>query len=157
MTQLGIQVEIANEQSLLEVDEMRLRDVAKTILRDAGVHGGSLSIAIVDDATIHVMNREYLQHDYPTDVLSFLLEEDLKEFEGQVVVSSETAIQNANEYGWRAEEELLLYVIHGTLHLAGYRDKTEADRAAMRQAEVQALRNCGVELPSSKHTARKGA
>jgi ssRNA-specific RNase YbeY (16S rRNA maturation enzyme) len=51
----------------------------------------------------------------------------------------------------------LLYVIHGTLHLAGYRDKTEAERAAIRRAEVQALRGCGVELPSAKQTARKGA
>lgn len=157
MAQSEFQVEIANEQSMLDVDEARLRDAAETILRDVGVRGGSLSIAIVDDATIHVMNREYLQHDYATDVLSFSLEEDLDEFEGQVVVSAETAIQNASEYGWRAEEELLLYVIHGTLHLAGYRDKTEADRAAMRQAEVQALGNCGVEMPSLKQTARKGA
>lgn len=157
MNGLPLQVEIANEQSLLEMDEMRLCDVAKTILRDSGVRSGSLSIAIVDDATIHAMNREYLQHDYPTDVLSFALEEDPNDFEGQVVVSAETAIQNAKDYGWRAEEELLLYVIHGTLHLAGYRDKSETDRAAMRQAEAQALRNCGVEVPPAKQTARKGA
>ena len=157
MNPLPFKVEIANEQCLLDVEETRLCKVAERILLDAGVKGGSLSIAIVDDATIHQMNREFLQHDYPTDVLSFALEEDLNEFEGQVVASAETALHNAADFNWRAEEELLLYVIHGTLHLAGFRDKTDADRAAMRQAEAQALRECGVEPPVSIHPARKGA
>lgn len=135
-----LQIEFANEQTLLAVNELRLGGVAKLILRDAGVRGGTLSIAVVNDPAIHQINRDFLKHDYPTDVLSFALEEDFDAFEGEVLVSAETALSHATDYGWSAEDELLLYVIHGTLHLAGYRDKTENEQAEMRAAEARYLR-----------------
>lgn len=134
------QIDIANEQSLLPVDEARLAEIAERILTDAGVRCGVLSIAVVDDATIQRLNKEFLQHDYPTDVLSFALDEDFDAFEGEVLVSAETARHNAAQFGWPPEKELALYVIHGTLHLAGYRDKTPGDQAAMREAETRYLR-----------------
>lgn len=144
-----IQIDVTNEQSMLSVDEPRLAKIARQILQDAGVRGGTLSIAVVDDNTIHRVNNEFLRHDYPTDVLSFVLEEDRGHFEGEVIVSAETAIRNAAEYIWDPEDELVLYVTHGTLHLAGFRDKTEAEQAAMRDAETRYLRLHGIRPPVS--------
>jgi probable rRNA maturation factor len=140
-----LSIEIADEQSTLRVDCERLKQAAAGVLREAGVEAGALSIAIVDDAAIHVLNRQYLAHDYPTDVLSFLLERDGSRLEGEVVVSAETAARAAAEFGWSPGDELLLYVVHGTLHLVGYDDANDEARATMRAAERRHLAACGIE------------
>ncbi len=143
-------VEIANQQSSLAIDEDRLRSVTLQILTDAGYTEGALSLAVVDDPTIHELNVRHLEHDYPTDVLSFGLTDEPPRLEGEVIVSSETAITNAEEYDWPADHELLLYVIHGVLHLVGHRDKADDDVAAMRDAEARYLRAAGVEPPATE-------
>ena len=145
-------VEIANQQATLTVDESRLRRVAQSILSDAGYTEGTLSLAVVDDSTIHELNVRHLQHDYPTDVLSFALEDEPPRLEAEVIVSADTACTNAAEYGWAAEDELLLYVVHGTLHLAGHRDKADEDTMAMRAAEIRYLRLVGVDPPNAEAT-----
>ncbi len=132
-------IELSNQQQLLASDEDRLKRAAAAVLRDAGYRDGSLSIALVDDAAIHELNRKYLGHDYPTDVLSFVLEEEPGRLEGEVIVSAETAAGSAAEWGWPADDELLLYVVHGTLHLVGHDDTNDEQRGAMRAAERQYL------------------
>jgi len=141
-------IEIANHQTTLSIDEDRIRRVSLAILADAGYSEGDLSVAVVDDPTIHELNVRHLQHDYPTDVLSFALRDEPPRLEGEVIVSADTAVEYALDYGWPAEDELLLYVIHGTLHLAGHRDKADDEVAAMRGAEAKYLRLAGVEPPT---------
>ena len=97
----------------------------------------TISVAVVDDAAISKLNEEFLRPPGPTDVLSFLLERGDEFLDGEVVVSAETALRMAPRYGWSAGEELLLYVIHGTLHLAGYDDATPQQRAMMRSRESE--------------------
>lgn len=140
-----LQIDITDEQATLAIDEDALRRAVEPILREAGIEAGSLSIAVVDDETIHTLNLQFLAHDYPTDVLSFLLEREGTRLEGEVVVSSDTAARVATEAGWKPQEELLLYVIHGTLHLVGYDDSDDESRAAMRAAERRHLAALGFE------------
>ncbi len=144
-----LRVLIANQQSTLAINEARLQAAVRAIFRDSPYHSGTISIAVVDDLTIHEINLQYLQHDYPTDVLSFVLEDQAPNFEGELVVSTETAVRNATEYNWRAESELLLYVIHGALHLVGYRDKRPTEIAEMHAAEAKCLSELGVAMPDS--------
>lgn len=139
-----IQISIINEQSRLTVDERQLRAAVELVLHEAALVRACVSVAVVDDATIHQLNRQYLEHDYPTDVLSFTLEQSADAVEGEVVVSADTARDRSLEYGWPAENELLLYVIHGTLHLVGYRDGTPRERARMRLREVACLAHFGL-------------
>ena len=115
------------------------------IVRDAGCSEVTLSIAVVDDSTIHRLNREFLDHDEPTDVISFVLEREGERLDGEVIASAETAIAAAREIGWPAADELLLYVIHGTLHLVGFDDLTAEARAEMRGRERHYLALMGVE------------
>lgn len=143
----SLEVQIANQQSSLVVDESQLEAAVQAIIRDSDSYAGTVSIAIVDDPTIHEINRQYLEHDYPTDVLSFVLEDRPPYLEGELVVSTDTAISNAADYEWSPASELLLYVIHGTLHLVGYRDKDADDILAMRQAEDNYLKQLGIERP----------
>ena len=94
-------------------------------MADSNFDSARLSLAVVDDPTIHELNRRHLNHDWPTDVLSFVLEERDGHLEGEVILSADTAAAAATEVGWPAAAEQLLYVIHGMLHLVGYRDKTD--------------------------------
>jgi len=144
-----MQIALTNQQSALPIDEDQLQLAAQRILADAGYTSGSLSIAVVDDPTIHKLNVEYLQHDYATDVLSFVLESQDERLEGEIIASADTAISNAADYAWPAEHELLLYIIHGALHLVGHRDKSEQQIASMREAETHYLRLAGVEIPAA--------
>jgi probable rRNA maturation factor len=90
-----------------------------------------------------------LEHDYPTDVLSFVLEEADGHLEGEVIISADTAASNAAEIGWPASAEQLLYAIHGALHLVGYRDKSDEEVSCMRAAEKKYLSQFGLEPPNA--------
>ena len=156
-------IAIANEQTTLAVDEDLLRRAVTAILEEAQIVEATISIAVVDDPTIHKLNREYLQHDYATDVLSFLLEQDAQSLEGEVIVSADTATTLAAEFGWKPQDELLLYVIHGTLHLVGYDDQEPEARREMRSRERACLARFGLEhrydeeeVPSSRRRGPGG-
>lgn len=114
-----------------------MKTTLRKILTDAGFSCGRLEAAVVDDETIHRLNREYLGHDYPTDVLAFELESDAAEglLEGSVIVSAQMASARAEEFGWTPADELALYMIHGTLHLVGYDDHETGKKRQMRRKE----------------------
>ena len=131
---MTLRIEISNEHAF-PLDEGRLKKGVRTVLRDAGIEDGEISVAIVDDAEMHALNRKYLDHDYPTDVLSFVLEENDGRLDGEIIASSDYATREAAIYKWRAEDEVLLYIIHGSLHLVGYDDQEPASKQKMREAE----------------------
>jgi len=141
-------IDICDDSGAIAIDESLLRQAAQAILTDAGVASGSLSIAIVDDPTIHQLNRQFLDHDYPTDVLSFVLEREADRLEGEVIVSADTALRTAAQLNWPAAHELLLYVIHGTLHLVGYDDLDPEEQKKMREKERVYLNRVGVSAPT---------
>lgn len=140
-----ITVHIADEQTRLPADHDRLRDAIRGVLAEAGIARAQISLALVDDPTIHELNRRFLEHDEPTDVLAFLLQRTGDRLDGEVVVSADTAAAAAPDYGWSAADELLLYVIHGALHLVGFDDHTPADLEAMRRREREHLARFGLE------------
>lgn len=136
---MTLKIEIADEQDLHEVNYDRLIAAVRAVLSDAGYSHGEVSIAIVADTAMHVLNRQYLQHDYPTDVLSFVLEEDENRLVGQLIVSADYAAREAPQFGWSMNDELLLYTIHGALHLVGYDDLEPELKAEMREQEQHYL------------------
>jgi probable rRNA maturation factor len=139
------QVAIQKQQAALAVDEDRIRSAVLSVLEEGAITTGAINIAVVDDATIRELNRRYLNHDYATDVLSFVIEQSAGHLEGEILVSAETARSTADRFGWRPEDELLLYVIHGALHLIGHDDQTPAALAAMRAREAHHLARFGLQ------------
>jgi probable rRNA maturation factor len=137
-------IEIANEQDAESVNVGRLRKAVRLVLREEGVAAATVSVAIVDDECIRGLHRDYLSIDSATDVLSFVLEESKSELEGEVIASAETAAAAAARFGWPADDELLLYVIHGTLHLVGYDDCDSKSRLKMRARERRYLASFGL-------------
>lgn len=140
-------VSVANRQSRHAVNEPELVAAVQCVLNDSKFSSSNVSIAVVDDATIHELNRRYLEHDWPTDVLSFVLEEEGEHLEGEIIVSADTAAASAAEFGWSPAAELLLYVLHGALHLVGYCDKSPEEGRQMRTAEAHYLRQFGLNEP----------
>ncbi len=120
-------------------DSLRFRQALAWIAAEYGLVEMEVSIAIVDDATIHALNREHLDHDWPTDVISFVFEQNDEQVEGEIIASADTASRLCQAAGWSTEDELLLYVIHGFLHLAGLDDIEIDDQQEMRRAEHQCL------------------
>ncbi len=151
-----LEIDLNNQQTRHAIDSDRLIEAGRRVLHGQGVRLGSLSIAVVEDATIHELNRRYLQHDYPTDVLSFLLEESPGQVVGEVVVSADTAAERCGEFGWTVHDELLLYVVHGVLHLVGFDDGTAAQRAAMRARERFYLSELGLSPRNDDSDAEEG-
>ena len=126
-------ISIASPQEIVPIDRGRMREVVRAVLDGEGVADAEISLAFVDNPTIHRLNKRYLQHDEPTDVLSFPLSEpNAKRLAGELVIGAEVALAQAAERGHDVQAELALYVIHGLLHLCGYDDHDEDDAAAMR-------------------------
>jgi len=146
-------IDIANQQACLELDEALLHNAVETVLRSEQVRGAEISVALVDNRAIRPLNRQYLGHDYDTDVLSFLLDSDPPEpastgprgadrmIEGEVIVSVEMALNTALDYHWSPQDEVLLYLVHGMLHLCGYDDLSEGEQRVMRVREREVLQH----------------
>ena len=139
-----LDIAIAREHPSAAVDAKSLRRAVKSVLADAGIRSGEVSIAIVDDARMQELNRRYLKHDYPTDVLSFVLARDGDRLDGQIVISADYAAREAPRYGWTADHELLLYAVHGALHLVGHDDASASARREMRSQEKKYLAPFGL-------------
>jgi probable rRNA maturation factor len=122
-----------------------LERAIRQLLAEHQVLRAEINVAIVDDPEIHILNRQFLEHDYPTDVLTFPLEspEENGQLVGDIVVSWDTARRNAEELGLSPEGELLLYVVHGTLHLLGFDDTDQEVAGQMRWAERNCLESLG--------------
>lgn len=134
-----IDIDITNRQTAMPVDERQLDRAARLVLADHGPRTVEVSVAVVDNPMIHELNRRFLEHDYPTDVLSFVLEDQPERLEGDVIISADMAAAEAGAHDMSPENELLLYLIHGILHLVGFDDKTPAQSREMRSAEQRYL------------------
>lgn len=99
---------------------------------------GDIGYMFVDDEKILEVNREYLGHDYYTDVITFDYDED-DVVSGDIVISLDTVRSNAELFGKEYDDELHRVIIHGILHLCGINDKGPGEREIMEDAENKAL------------------
>lgn len=144
------QDKIVLENSVLKRLQEGLNSVAR--LNDLSEEA-EVDVTIVDDEEIHTLNREYRGMDKPTDVLSFALDEDMDDSDepelvggpeehlfGDIIISAETALRQAEEYGHGLEREMTYLAVHGMFHLLGYDHMTEEEKMVMRAKEEEALR-----------------
>jgi probable rRNA maturation factor len=122
--------------------------VARRILSASGCPEGELSILVVDDERIRTLNRDYLDRDRTTNVISFPMQEGEgaglhPDVLGDVVISADTAARDAEEAGVSFENELHFLLLHGILHLLGYDHERgtqeEAQRMEAKEREVFSL------------------
>lgn len=153
-------LEISNQQRSVRVTRDEIRRIVRAVLEAERVERATISVTLTDNATVRRVNREFLRHDYDTDVLSFLFESPRvaarektagaarrghgRHIDGEVLVSAEMAAERAGQFGWSGRDELTLYLIHGLLHLCGYDDQTPPERRVMRGRERTILADLGI-------------
>lgn len=110
----------------------------KAVAKSYGRRVGEVGYMFVNDDKILEVNREYLGHDYYTDVITFDYDED-DVVSGDVVISLDTVASNAHLFNKTYDDELYRVIIHGILHLCGINDKGPGEREQMEAAENKAL------------------
>jgi rRNA maturation RNase YbeY len=98
----------------------------------------SLQYVFMTDDELLRLNKDYLNHDTYTDIITFDLS-GAEGIEGEIYISLERVLENAMVFGVSAKEELLRVMFHGVLHLMGYKDKSTKDQVAMREAETYCI------------------
>ncbi len=106
---------------------------SETVLNEVGVSRFLINVVFVNYVKIRELNKQYLEHDYPTDVLAFALNDDNDELEGEIYICPEVAEAQAAEFNITLKEEIIRLVTHGILHLIGYDDQAETDRKTMEE------------------------
>jgi probable rRNA maturation factor len=156
-----VKIHIENRQKKEKINPAKLQKVAQRILSVLACPDDSeLSIVVTDDEQIREINRDYLNRDRPTNVISFAMQEGegcglQPELLGDVVISADTAARDAAEAGLPFESELYFLLLHGTLHLLGFDHErgTEEEARAMevKESEIFAI------IESEFLAAREGA
>ncbi|MCC7503414.1 MAG: rRNA maturation RNase YbeY [Flavobacteriales bacterium] len=119
-------------------DRTRLRQWLQRVAQDHGTRIDAVSYVLMNDRALLKYNRDFLQHDDLTDVITFPVESN-NGVSGDVLISYDRVRDNATTFGVSAQLELRRVMVHGLLHLLGHADKTKAQKAGMRTLEDQYL------------------
>ena len=140
-----IVVQISQKVAELDVSPERLEKLVENICQRFGACKAQINIEIVDDAHIHQLNKQFLNHDQPTDCLSFDLSdsEALSPRSFDLVVNAEMAKRQSQSRGHSSEAELALYITHGLLHNLGFDDSTQTKAKEMHAIEDEILQQQG--------------
>jgi probable rRNA maturation factor len=142
-------ISIQNRQKLLTVDVGRVRRSLKRLLKELGFKDSEVSLLLVDDDQIREINKNYLQRDRPTNVISFTMTEGAfgdvhPEILGDIILSVETAARDAMTCDIDFMDEVEFLLIHGLLHLLGYNhedvESNEAEKMKKLERELFFLR-----------------
>jgi rRNA maturation RNase YbeY len=113
----------------------KLKKFIDTIFKKEKKKLHRLNYVFCADNQLLAINKEYLKHDYFTDVITFRLSPDMKPIEGEVYISIDRIRENALVFGESMTRELHRVIVHGALHLCGYRDNSKKGRETMRKKE----------------------
>ncbi|MBO4806463.1 MAG: rRNA maturation RNase YbeY [Paludibacteraceae bacterium] len=125
----------------VKMPAIKKREVSAWVKEVAARYGyklGDISYIFCSDEHILEVNRQYLQHDYYTDIITFDYTEE-KKISGDLFISLDTVATNAEKFGATYETELHRVIIHGILHLCGINDKGPGEREIMEKCENEAL------------------
>lgn len=141
-----------NEDLDLEIIRQKALKTIEEVLKVENFNeNAEVSLSIVDKDTIHKLNKDYRNVDRETDVLSFPMDEEAFDNEGNpifllgdIVICLDVARNQAAEFGHSLEREMMYLICHSTLHLLGYDHIEEDDKAKMRAKEKEVMKNLGV-------------
>jgi probable rRNA maturation factor len=140
-----ITVQIAQLCAATEVTSEQIEKLVGFVCARFGVQKAIVGVAVVDDEHIRELNKQFLKHDYITDVLSFDLSEEIDSDEKcfEIVVNAELAARHAEKTQHNAQAEVALYITHGLLHQLGFDDQQDDKAEEMHRAEEEILRQFG--------------
>jgi len=147
-----IVVQIAKNFKDIDVNMPRLKKLVKAVCTRFKLSKATVGIAIVDDAEIRKVNKQFLNRSSTTDCLSFNLSDNDARKSFELVVNAEKAVKEANLRGHSSEAELALYITHGLLHNLGFDDSTQGQAKKMHDAEDEILQQLGYGSVYNKST-----
>ncbi len=119
-------------------EKQKIRQWIKKVIENEGKELGELNIILTRDKELLELNKTYLSRKYLTDVITFEYNQE-KKISGDLYLSVERIRENALKFNERVDREIQRVIIHGILHLMGYRDKKEEEQKKMRQKEDECL------------------
>lgn len=135
---------IAEEVELPSLQKLKINRWIKDTAAEYGKKTGEIAYIFCSDKRILEINKQYLRHDYYTDIITFDYTEG-SVISGDIFISLDTVKSNAEKFGVSFDKELCRILIHGILHLCGQDDKTPELRAEMTQKENSAINKLGIE------------
>ena len=121
-----------------QIDEAKIISWIDSVAKKYNKEAGEISYLFCDDEKILEVNKEYLKHDFYTDIITFDYSEG-NIISGDIIISLQTVESNSQMYKTNFTDELHRVIIHGILHLSGLDDSSEEEEKAMRDAENNAL------------------
>ena len=143
-------VVINDLQKKTSLNISQIKKIIKCVFKHENVSEVSLSVLFVTNQKIRALNKKYLGRNNATDVLAFdstdeevsykTFTKKVKEINGDIIISTDAAIKSARSYNTSVEYELVLYVVHGILHLLGYDDHSKKDILEIRKKEEELVK-----------------
>ncbi len=127
-------IDYTYEISGISIEEGKYTDWLNKVADNEGFSIGEISYVFVNDEELRSMNKKYLDHDYYTDIITFDYSE-IKNLNGDIFISIDRVRENATKFNVTREEELRRVMVHGILHLMGYKDGTTDEKNVMRTLE----------------------
>ena len=118
-----------------KIDKREVHRIVSLLKKELMFVVNEMSINIITAEEIHKVNKQFLNHDYSTDIITFNYSEENNTLETEIFISLDDAYSNAVKYKVSLDNELLRLVIHGCLHLLGYDDKDKNDKVKMKRME----------------------
>jgi probable rRNA maturation factor len=148
-------ITVKNLQTKITLNTTRIEKITSRIIKKVGIRKVILSVVFVSGPKIKALNKKFLGRDYATDVLAFdwklgngaplrgINKSKRKELCGDIIISTDAIRQNASAFRTSLSHELVLYIIHGILHLMGFDDHNPSDIKRMRQEEAKLMKYLG--------------
>lgn len=134
------EINFFTEEINFKVDqEKKVKGWIEQVISSEGKLLGEVNYILCSDQYLHSINKEYLDHDTFTDIITFDMSEEAQEITGDIFISIDRIKENAQSLGVTFTDEFHRVLIHGILHLIGYTDTTQAEKDAMRQKEEACL------------------
>ena len=140
-----INLVVSNTNDNYQYDTTSVKDLCTIVLKDSSYDEISLNIIFSDDSNLNRLKLEYFNEDVLTDVLAFPIQNDTK-LEAEIYISYDRAISSSKEFNVSLNSELIRLIVHGILHLLGYRDNSDELKKVMFDKQESIVNTCKINI-----------
>ena len=140
-----IDLVVSNTSDSYQYDTQSVKDLCTIVLKDSSYDAISLNIIFSDDSNLSRLKLEYFNEDVLTDVLAFPIQNDTK-LEAEIYISYDRAISSSKEFNVSLNSELIRLIVHGILHLLGYRDNNDELKKVMFDKQESIVDTCKINI-----------
>ncbi len=132
------------------ISKRAVHNLISSLKKEFNLSISFLSISFISSSELHDINREYLNHDYETDIITFNYSKKIQDIDGEILISFEDARRNAKKFNVTYGKELNRLVIHGMLHLLNFDDNNKENKKIMKRMENKLILSYNFTLLASK-------